>query len=57
MAAVIPIGTATSSARSCEEPMTKSVVGTRSRISRSTSTRLAKEKPQSPCAIAASQRR
>ena len=38
-------------------PTTKSVVGTRCRIRSSTLMRLAKEKPQSPCAMFESQRR
>jgi len=42
-------------ASSCALPMTISVVGRRCRISVSTFIRLTKEKPQSPCTMAASQ--
>jgi len=53
----MPTGSAISSATTCEAPITASFTGTRPRISLSTSTRLMKEKPQSPCSIASSQRK
>ena len=52
-----PTGSAINSARICDEPITNSVAGRRCQISRSTSTRLTNENPQSPCSIATSQRR
>ena len=55
-AEMMPTGSATASASSCDAPITASVTGTRCAISVSTSTRLMNEKPQSPCTIAASQR-
>ena len=57
VAAYTPTGSAMSSASTCEEPMISSVTGMRCRISVSTSTRLAKEKPQLPCTIEPTQRR
>jgi hypothetical protein len=42
-------------ARSWANPITIRVVGRRCRINVSTSMRLAKEKPQSPCTMASSQ--
>ena len=50
-----PTGKAISSARTCDEPMMNKVAGKRWRIRVSTSIRLTKEKPQSPCSIAESQ--
>ena len=51
----MPTGSAISSATTCEAPITASVTGSRPMMSLSTSTRLMKEKPQSPLNIAASQ--
>jgi hypothetical protein len=56
-AEMMPTGSATARARSCDMPITAKVTGTRCMISVSTSTRLMNEKPQSPCTIATSQRR
>ena len=53
---IVPIGSATRIASSWAEPSTKSVVGSRCRMSVSTFTRLANEKPQSPRIIELNQR-
>jgi hypothetical protein len=52
----VPIGSAIRRLSSCAEPSTNSEVGSRWRMSVSTFTRLANEKPQSPCTIATAQR-
>ena len=52
----VPMGSAIRMPSSWAEPSTKSVVGSRWRISVSTLTRLAKEKPQSPRSIEENQR-
>ena len=52
----VPIGTATTIARTSAEPRTTIVTGSRCRISVSTLTRLTNEKPQSPRTIATTQR-
>ena len=56
VAANTPMGSATRRARTWEEPMTNSVVGSRCRMSWSTSTRLTNENPQSPRSIEVSHR-
>ncbi len=56
VAAKMPTGSATAMASSCAAPITIKVVHTRWPIRVSTLMRLTNENPQSPCAIASSQR-
>ena len=56
VAEMTPMGMAMRRPRSCAEPMTRMVVGSRCRMSWSTLTRLTNEKPQSPFIMEVNQR-